>query len=243
MTRAPPRAILLMLIGILAAAIIGIGAVRRAPAPLPPRPLELRPVLLFLSSLPLLFDEDFTISGGGSAAVRRLETRYRLVPISVTSVSELAKGHVLLMAHPPAQTPENLVALDEWVRQGGKLVLLADPLLEWPSKRPLGDSLRPPPMFMDTGLLGHWGIRLDAPDGRGPVSRRLGGYTIETDSPGSLLGRCEISGDRLIAHCRIGKGTATIIADADLLDADRLGSRAKHNLDGLLEELAKVESR
>ena len=57
------------------------------------------------------------------------------------------------MAHPLAQTAENLVALDQWVRGGGRVLLLADPMLEWPSERPLGDPLRPPPMFMDTGLL------------------------------------------------------------------------------------------
>jgi len=243
MMRARPRAILILLIGTLAAAAIAIAAVRLEPEPLPARPPAQQPILLFLSSLPLLFNEDFTLSNGGSTAVRRFETRYRLVPISVTSSSELAKGDLLIMAQPLAQTPENLVALDAWVRRGGRLVLLADPMLEWPSKRPLGDPLRPPPMFMDTGLLGHWGVRLDAPDHRGSASRKLGGYRIQASSPGSLSGQCEISGDRLVAHCRVGKGLATIVADADLLDSDALGSEAKHNLDGLLEELARIESR
>jgi len=200
-------------------------------------------MLLFLSSLPLLFGEDFTLSGGGSSAVRRLEARYRLVPISVTSAPELAKGRLLLMAHPMAQTAENLVALDHWVRDGGRVVLLADPMLEWPSKRPLGDPLRPPPMFMDTGLLGHWGVRLDSPDYRGPATRKLGGFEIATASPGSLHGRCAISSDELAAHCAVGKGKATIIADADLLNDEAFGAEARHNLDGLLEELARAESR
>ena len=62
------------------------------------------------------------------------------------------------MAQPLAQPAEDLVALDDWVRGGGRVLLLADPMLEWPSKRPLGDPLRPPPMFMDTGLLAHWGL-------------------------------------------------------------------------------------
>jgi hypothetical protein len=96
-------------------------------------------------------------------------------------------------------------------------------------------------MFMDTGLLRHWGLRLDAPDERGPVTRNLGGFEVLTVSPGLLFGGCSISGDRLVAECRIGKGEATIIADADLLDADALGSKAAHNLDGLLEELARLE--
>ena len=98
-----------------------------------------------------------------------------MIPISVTDGAELAKGRLLLMAQPQAQTPENLVTLDSWVRAGGKALLLADPMLEWPSERPLGDPLRPPPMFADTGLLGHWGLRLDAPDDPRVVKRMLGG--------------------------------------------------------------------
>jgi len=114
-------------------------------------------------------------------------------------------------------------------------------MLEWPSSRPLGDPLRPPPMFMDTGLLGHWGLRLDAPDERGVKVGKLGGYDVLTVSPGSLFGGCSISADRLVAHCPDGKGVATVVADADLLDTQDLGARAAHNLDGLLVELARLE--
>jgi hypothetical protein len=196
---------------------------------------------LLLTSLPLVFGEDFSIQDAGSPALKALNTRYRVIPISVADPAELARGKLLVMAHPLAQPAEDLVALDRWVRRGGRVLLLADPMLEWPSKRPLGDPLRPPPMFMDTGLLRHWGLRLDAPDERGPATRKLGGFEVLTVSPGLLFGRCSISGDRLVARCRIGKGEATIIADADLLDAGALGSKAAHNLDGLLEELARLE--
>ena len=120
--------------------------------------------MLLLTSLPLLFGEDFSLQGGGSPVLKALQGRYRVLPISVTDNRELAKGRLLMMAQPPAQTAENLVALDGWVRHGGRVLLLADPMLEWPSKRALGDPLRPPPMFQDTGLLAHWGLRLDAPD-------------------------------------------------------------------------------
>jgi hypothetical protein len=133
-----------------------------------------------------------------------------------------------------------LVALDAWVRRGGRLLLLADPMLEWPSSRPLGDPLRPPPIFMDTGLLAHWALRLDAPDERGPREEKLGGRQILTDSPGRLFGGCAIGEGGLVARCRIGKGRATIIADADFLDAERLGRSA--NLDALLAELAALET-
>jgi hypothetical protein len=94
---------------------------------------------------------------------------------------------------------------------------------------------------MDTGLLAHWGLRLDAPDERGPAVRKLGGFDVLTDSPGALVGSCSISADRLVARCRIGKGEATIVADADLLDVGQLGPNARHNLDGLVAELANLE--
>jgi hypothetical protein len=241
MSRARRRAFVILLIAALAAAALEVARVRRGPAPLQPRPAAQRPVLLLLTSLPLLFNEDFSLAGGGSPAVKKLETCYRVVPISVTDGPELAKGRLLLMAHPLAQTAKNLVALDAWVHQGGRVLLLADPLLEWPSKLPLGDPLRPPPMFMDTGLLAHWGLRLDTPEERGLTTRKLGGYDILAVSPGRLAGRCAINGDRLVAHCRIGKGRATVVGDADLLDVDQLGPRAGHNLGGMLQELASLE--
>jgi hypothetical protein len=238
MNRARRRALLVLLFAASAATAIGFSVIRHAPPG--PQASAQRPALLLLTSLPLMFNEDFELSESGSPALRKLETRYRVVPISVADGAELAKGRLILMAHPPAQTAENLVVLDEWVRRGGHAMVLADPLLEWPSKRAPGDPLRPPPMFMDTGLLVHWGLRLDAPDRRGPAERSLGGYRIVTVSPGELSGTCAISSDRLVARCSIGAGRATIVADADFLDVNQFGVGAEHNLDGLLAELARV---
>lgn len=237
MRRAPRRAFLFSVVVLLIASVVVFvlerGSSSRSPA-------ARRPPLLLLTSLPLLFNEDFSLNVAGSPALKALQRRYRLVPISVSDPAELAKGRLLLMAQPQAQTPENLVALDAWLRGGGRLLLLADPMLEWPSKLPLGDPTRPPPMFVDTGLLGHWGLRLDAPDQRGAAKRNLGGYEVVTVSPGALHGNCRISSDRLVARCHIGRGEVTVIADADFLDVDQLGLEARHNLDGLLAELARV---
>lgn len=206
------------------------------------KPVE-KPRLALLTSLPIVLGEDFNLKSNGSPALKALSQRFRVSPISSTSPQELAKVRLLFMAQPQAQTPENLVALDDWVRRGGRALLLADPLLEWPSKRPLGDRLRPPPMFADTGLLAHWGLRLDAPDERGPAKRRLAGHKIVTVSPGALYGSCAISEDRLVADCAIGKGRAVIVADADLLDAADLGPDAKDNLPAVVKELAELANR
>jgi hypothetical protein len=237
MTRARGGVIILVVAALIAAAAFASARLHEQAAPTP----SAKPTLLLLTSLPLVFGEQFSLQGGGSPALKALRGRYRVVPISVTSPAELSRGRLLLMAHASAQTAENLVALDAWVRGGGRLLLLADPMLEWPSSRPLGDPLRPAPMFMDTGLLQHWGLRLDAPDKRGTAMRRLGGYEVLTASPGSLFGKCAISPDRLVARCAIGKGRATIVADADFLDTADLGSGSRHNLDAVLGELASLE--
>jgi hypothetical protein len=234
------RAIALLSAAIILAGLAAIAGTRYQP---PPRPTTVRPTLLLLTSLPLLFGEDFSLDDAGSPALKTLQARYKVVPISVTDNAELARGQLLLMAHPLAQTAENLVALDGWVRRGGSVMLLADPMLEWPNKRPLGDPLRPPPMFMDMGLLAHWGLRLDAPERRGPAKRRLGDREILTISPGSLSGTCRIEPDRLVARCGIGKGRAIIVADADLLDVDALGSEGRPNLAAVADELAKLDRK
>ena len=62
-----------------------------------------------------------------------------------------------------------------------------------------------------------------------------------TASPGTLHGRCEIAADRLVAHCKVGKGEATIVADADILDVEHLDGQTDHNLDAVLAELARLE--
>jgi hypothetical protein len=200
MSRARVRVLIGIAIVFAAAALVVTLDRNRSPG-IEPRPPGQRPTLLLLTSLPLVFGEQFSLQGGGSPTLKALDTRYRVVPISVTDPAELGKGRLLLMAHPLAQPAEDLVALDQWVRNGGRALLLADPMLEWPSSRPLGDPLRPPPMFMDTGLLAHWGLRLDASDARGVKAEKLGGYDVVTLSPGELSGGCDISADRLVARC------------------------------------------
>lgn len=231
-------------LGSLAAAGLALATLdRRAPA-LAARPVGQRPTLMLLTTLPLVFGEGFGLGSGGSLALTRLETRYHVQPIAVADRANLGRAHLLFAAHPLAQPAEVLVELDRWVRGGGRLLLLADPALDWHSDRPLGDRFRPPGAFADTGLLAHWSIRLDAPDSRGPVERIVDGYRLKLGSPGTLVGRCPIGGSGLIARCTIGRGRVTIIADADLLD-DRgvAGAAESANLDWLVAELAALEPR
>lgn len=178
-----------------------------------------KPDLYVLTSLPLVFGEGFELGPATTPAAQFLRERYTLKPVDLPS--QLPPGAVLLAAQPRALPAEELVALDAWVRGGGRLLLLADPMLEWPSDRGLGDRMRPPVSFADTGLLAHWGLRLDGPDSRGPRSVSYDGFGLDYLSPGRLVrtgGACELGGDGILVHCMLGKGSATIVADADLLN-------------------------
>lgn len=229
---------------ILAAVVAGF-VVRGHLRELPPRQPSSRPELLVLTSLPIVFPESFTLDASPSPALAALRSRYKVVPISIADAKSL-KGHrLLLMAQPQAQPAEVLVQLDSWVRQGGHVLLLADPVLEWPSERPLGDALRPPLAFADTGLLIHWGLRLDAPDRLGPETFVVGGNPVHTLSPGKLVATsraCSVLEGSSVAQCKVGRGEAIVIADADFLDVERRRAPARSgNVDFLIRQLATLE--
>ncbi|MCY7271840.1 MAG: GldG family protein [Sphingomonas bacterium] len=188
----------------------------------PATKVEAKPIVHVLTSLPLLLDEGFGLGPAKGEAAVFLREHFQLKPIDLPS--QLPPSGVLLVAQPRALPAEELVALDGWVRGGGRLVLLADPMLEWPSERPFGDRLRPPMSFADTGLLAHWGLRLDAPDKRGVSYDRMNG-AVAFISPGTLVkmgGKCAIEEGGWKALCQLGKGNATIIADADFLNVEAI---------------------
>ena len=234
--------------GLGATAIVGAAAVMlpdRNGMMLKARAAADRPALALLTSLPLVFGESFGLDSGGSPALARIEQRYTVHAIGVADRVSLAGQHLLLMAHPRAQPAEALVELDQWVRGGGRVLLLADPHLSWPSERALGDRLRPPSQFADTGLLKHWGLSLALPLADGALEVTVGNIAVHTMTPGRLTGTsCKIVGGGLVARCRIGRGMATVIADADLLNVEPSDADAKPNtanLDLVLTELARFE--
>ena len=207
-------------------------------------PGQARPELFLLTPLPLVWSERFGLDQPGSPALERLERDYKVTPVDVPG--QLPAGGLLLAVQPRAMPAEELVALDAWVRGGGRLLLLADPVLEWPSELPLGDPGRPPTAFPDTGLLRHWGLRLDAPDERGPKQSSFGHVPVLTASPGTLVrigGACAISDKGLLAGCALGKGRVSIIADADFLNLGEggLDGPTEHNLPALLSQLSQLE--
>ena len=196
-----------------------------------------------ITGLPLFFAHGFTLEGEKSPGVARLEGEYELVPVD--GPEQLSAGGLLFAAQPRAMTSERLVALDEWVRGGGRLLLLADPWLTWGSEAPFGgDPGRPPVEYADTGLLDHWGLALQRsnPPALERVERRLGGESVRVSAPG-ILGStspaCSVASDGFVARCRLGRGTAVVVADADLLNSGQ--DRAP--LDAVVAELEALAQR
>jgi len=190
-------------------------------------PVE-RPRLALLTSLPLLISEQFGLEPPRSGAVARIRQDFEIVPIAMADSASLASESLLLLAHPRAQPAEVLVDLDRWVRGGGRVLLLADPLLRWESSRPLGDRLRPPPDFADSGLLAHWGLRLGV-DGAGEGSLR------------ATAGNCIVRDQGLVARCRVGRGRVNVIADADFIMGEGGGAASRLKL--MMRELAALRPR
>lgn len=223
------------------AALLLLAACREAiPAKPPDGP---KPELFLLTPLPIVWSESFGLDQHGSPVLAALERDYRVT--SVDLPGQVPEGSLLLAAQPRALPAEELVALDAWVRRGGRLLLLADPVLEWPSGLPVGDPRRAPVAFADTGLLKHWGLWLDAPEDRGPRQLSLSGQSVLVASPGILKrsgGSCEVDASGLSARCRLGKGRAAIIADADFLNlgSGGLDGPTDRNLPALVSQLVDL---
>lgn len=133
-------------------------------------------------------------------------------------------GGTLLLAHPSPLAPRELVAIDAFVRGGGRAVILADALSGWPTRHPFGDPRNPPVTSLLTPLLDHWGVKL----GAAPTGERLsiiadvGEARLRLFSAGRfsvLPAGCHAFAEDRIARCRIGKGEAWLVGDADLLFA------------------------
>lgn len=199
-----------------------------------------RPILHVISGLPLFLSEGFSLEGNSSPVVNRLEQSFEVVPVD--GPEQLPPGGLLFAAQPRAMTAGRLVALDRWVRDGGRILLLADPWLTWGSEAPLsGDPGRPPVQFADTGLLEHWGLRLerDNTPAMERVERSAGGGTFQVSAPGRLIATgspCSVDADAFVARCRLGRGTAVVMADADLLNS----GEDRTPLDAVAAELERL---
>jgi hypothetical protein len=193
-----------------------------------------RPVLGLSTTLPLYWGEgeagDVMIrSAAPLPAYDRLREQYDIKLIDGFQASTLKPLKQMLLAQPRAFAPSEFAAIDEWVRGGGQLLLLADPALQWESIYPLGDKRRPLFTSLLSPLLVHWGLELELPMDDDENATRVIDFkkmAIRTATPGAWHAKagkrqyCVIAASAIIARCKIGKGSAILIADADLLNAE-----------------------
>lgn len=212
-------------------------------------PPEERPALALMGTIPIYWGETGDlgdlVDGRGAAhwARTRLEARFTLEPLDELSAENLAGVHLLLLAQPRALSPAENVALDAWVRQGGKLLLFADPMLTGHSRFPIGDRRRPQDVILLSPILDHWGLRLEF-DGERPegvILADAGPVTIPLDRPGAFAGgdgadECTFAARNALARCRIGQGGVTVLADAAVLDLYDPDPAAAPALDWLVEQ-------
>jgi hypothetical protein len=221
-----------------------------------PAPDDPKPALGLMTTLPLQWSEggveaDLAEDAQPHPAFARLSQSYDVQPLD--DVRDLAERRLLLLAQPRAFSPAELVQLDSWVRKGGRILILADPALQWGSLYPLGDKRRPLFTSMLSPLFAHWSLELVLPiaDAEPMAIRKIGKLSIRTQTPGEWLkinrdgsGLCALAEGGLLADCKIGKGRALLVADADLLDTAYWEGRGMRVLTGGDEfgNLAWVES-
>lgn len=195
-----------------------------------------RPALGLFTSLPIYWNEAGSVGEAldGAAAPHwartAMEARYRLVPLDALDAEDLDGMRELVMAQPRPLAPAENVALDAWVRRGGRVLLFADPLLTEHSRFVLGDKRRPQDMAVLSPILARWGVelRFDEDQPGGERIAAAGDVRVPVDYPGTLAARdggfesrCRIADGGLAASCAVGKGRALIVADAAVLDRER----------------------
>lgn len=185
------------------------------------------------TTLPIYWGEGADISsilsgGGETDWVRGLiEQRFAITPLDALEPDTIEGTQRLIMAQPRPLAPSENVALDQWVREGGRLLIFADPMLTRHSEFAIGDRRRQQDVVVLSPILTRWGLELffdeDQPEGERWVKAYGGEF------PANLAGRfalrapgeeaeCFVSETGLLAQCNVGKGRVTLLADAAVLD-------------------------
>lgn len=210
-----------------------------------------RPALLLMGTIPVYWGEAGDLAdlldGGATPHWARavLERRFTLVPVDTLSAATLpAGGGLLLLAQPRTLSPVENVALDAWVRAGGRVLLLADPLMTGESRFSIGDRRRPQDVALLSPLLDHWGLDLHLAEDQQPGLRFVAdaGVAIPVNLAGTMAtaegSGCTVSGEGVVARCRLDAGLAIVVADAAMLDIEGPWQGAAESLDSLLSTLS-----
>ena len=213
----------------ISAALAALAALLAAPAA--PHEPAAAPPLGLMGTIPIYWGEadglGELIAGGGEPHWARaaLAADFALRPLDYLDAEALAGLDYLLLAQPRALSGEENVALDAWVRAGGRLLLFADPMMTGHSRFSIGDRRRPMDVTLLSPILRHWGLTMEFVEDQAFGIRTLD--AAELAVPVNLPGRfapaaadasCTLAAESALARCAIGQGSATILADAAVLD-------------------------
>lgn len=152
-----------------------------------------------------------------------LKRAHTLIVADALDHDVLAGADLAILIQPHALPPSALVALDAYVREGGHLLLFADPALAWPRGAGLAGAQGPLRSSLISPLLQHWGIALVDPEREWVRLRPSGALLIHPGQFAALVGKtgdavCTVDQDGHVARCQPGRGRAVLVADADLID-------------------------
>jgi len=222
------------LLGVLAGSLLAAASVPAAAEDAEVGVQRARPALGLFSSLPLYWGEAGQLSDllGPEAplswARQAIERSYRLKPLDLLDEQRIAETERLLIAQPRILGPSENLALDQWVRRGGRLLLFADALFTGESRFGVGDPRRPQDVALLSPILARWGLELRFDESQ-PAGERAVELAPDIALPVDLAGQfgllssqegdmCLVSADGLVAQCAIGAGQAVLVADAALLE-------------------------
>lgn len=201
------------------------------------------PVGLF-TTLPILWAESPDLSAALDPAAAPHWARAVLakagpvVPLDTLAgapgAGPLKRVRRLVLAQPRVLSPQENVALDEWVRGGGQLLLLADPALTAHSDFAIADPRRPQAVALLSPILGRWGLELRFAEDQvlGEARREVLGMDVPVNLPGHFVtegqANCRLWAEGLAVTCAIGRGRVVALADAAVLEGDDPdGARAR----------------
>ncbi|WP_313433717.1 ABC transporter [Novosphingobium sp.] len=147
----------------------------------------------------------------------------------------LPRDALLVLAQPRPLGPQENVALDRWVREGGRVLLFADPMLTAPTAYALGDPRRPQDTVLLSPILTRWGLRLEfdevQPSGEHMVETTLGAIPVNFTGRFRVLGNFGESGEKRGREASTGKsGIKGKVGDAPgicQLEAEGLIARCR----------------
>lgn len=152
----------------------------------------------------------------------------------------------LAVIQPRGLSPADNVALDNWVRGGGHVLLVLDPFLTGEYDLPLGDPRRPADTALIPPVVARWGMEIsygvhETEEAYYGTRDLPGGIVLPFAHPGLVrilpdgAKQCALAGgSSIMATCRIGKGKVTLLADAAIFEHEEQAGKGGAGLRALV---------